>query len=106
MVAERKKLGWSFVFMGSDMDAWQQAQQFGYSPQNVQSFAGGQTTQAWANTARNLVSNRAAYACSVTNGDLTGLQASLTKSANDFYGDPTEGIKEKKKKNDKGSDSK
>ena len=86
MIAERKKLGWSFVFMGADMDAWQQAQQFGYSAQNVQSFAGADTMAAWSNTARNLVSNRAVYQSSVVRDDLQGLQASLTKSANDFYG--------------------
>jgi hypothetical protein len=89
MVNDRRAKGWSFVFMGADMDAWAQASVMAFSANNVQRFAGAQVSQAWNLTAKSLVSNRQAYSTAMATGDLAGAKTTLDNVCTNFYGSGT-----------------
>jgi uncharacterized protein YegL len=55
--AEKEKNGWTFVFLGADLDAYEEASKVGYAAANVASYAKG----AEAYMAQNLVASTMAY---------------------------------------------
>jgi hypothetical protein len=52
LIDEKKKLGWTFVFLGADQDAWLASSVMGISLGNTLSYAGAQTISAFTTTAR------------------------------------------------------
>lgn len=59
LVAEKKKVSWTFVFLGADQDAWAVGAQFGLDQGNVMSYDGSQT-QAMFRTVASATSTYAA----------------------------------------------
>ena len=46
-IAEKKKLGWAFVFLGANQDAWATSQMLGVSAGNTMSYSGEKTRGAF-----------------------------------------------------------
>jgi uncharacterized protein YegL len=52
LIDEKKKLGWTFAYLGADQDAWAASQLMGISFANTLSYTGSQTTGAFRQVAR------------------------------------------------------
>lgn len=82
MVNECQKEGWSFVFIGADMDSWAAASAMGVTS-NIRGYSGvNSMAQGYADFGRALRSNRQCYAQAV---NLDDLQATLQRSSTNFY---------------------
>jgi hypothetical protein len=86
MVNDRKKKGWSFVFLGADMDAWAQASQVAFAANNVQRYAGTQTRAAYQNVSNSLRAHRTLYTAAMTSPDTAAMPDVLLKASVDFFG--------------------
>ena len=51
-IDEKKKKGWTFVFLGADQDAWLTSQELGISRGNTMSYLGAETQTAFARVAK------------------------------------------------------
>lgn len=56
LIDEKKKVGWTFVFLGADQDAWLAGQKLGLDAGNVVSYNSAQTKRAF-----NRVANATSY---------------------------------------------
>lgn len=61
LIKEKQKLGWEFLFMGCDIDAYEISEQMGISALNTMSYGGAHTDTAFAAAA----TNTAAYTSGV-----------------------------------------
>lgn|SRR5512139_1431335 len=52
LIEEKKKLGWTFAFLGADQDAWLTSQKIGIDFGNTMSYSSSETHMAFATTAR------------------------------------------------------
>lgn len=60
LIDEKKKLGWTFAYLGADQDAWAASQLMGISAGNTLSYSGAQTKGAFrtvATSTSNYVAN-------------------------------------------------
>jgi hypothetical protein len=51
LIDEKKKLGWTFAYLGADQDAWQASQRMGIAKGNTKSYASAQTKSAFKDVA-------------------------------------------------------
>lgn len=56
LIAEKKKTGWTFVFLGADQDAWATGQLLGLDKGNVMAYASTDTSKAFRQAAAATVS--------------------------------------------------
>jgi hypothetical protein len=75
MIDEKKKLGWTFVFLGANQDRYIASQQFGIPIGNTMNYRYNQTQSAFANTARG------------TSNYVSGTGMSVGAQTNTFYDD-------------------
>jgi hypothetical protein len=87
MVSQRKKDGWSFVFMGADMDAWSASAPIGFASRNTRSYAGAQTASAFQGFTQSLTAHRLAYNAAYTAGNVDEVVNSIKMAATNYWGD-------------------
>lgn len=90
IVAAQRKLKWSFVFLGSDMDAWaveRQAAAMQFAAGNVRGGVGYSIKETFADITHGLKSYRHAYTSSLSpqSFDAQKVAATLDTAANDFF---------------------
>jgi Mg-chelatase subunit ChlD len=51
LIQEKKKAGWTFVFLGADQDAWEVGQQLGLDRGNVSSYDSAETAKTFTRVA-------------------------------------------------------
>jgi len=56
LIDEKKKAGWTFVFLGADQDAWATGQLLGLDKGNVKSYASADTKKAFRDVAHGTLS--------------------------------------------------
>jgi hypothetical protein len=67
MIEEKKAAGWSFVYLGSNQDSWQNAAPLGFAAGNVTNYVHAQSVAAFSGVAQSLTSARHAYTTAVDN---------------------------------------
>lgn len=61
MIIEKKKLGWAFVFLGSNQDSWASAESLGYAHGSVGHYAHANVAGAFAGVSQAMTAYRGAY---------------------------------------------
>jgi len=91
MITAKKKLGWAFVFLGSNQDSWASVENLGYARGSVANFAPGNISGAFAGVSQAMCAYRQSYnAVQYMAASPTEKFAACRTLADNFYQGETE----------------